>query len=77
MDREFKFEIVKSFGVLSTNKSNWTKELNLVSWDGREPKLDIRDWSPNHEKMGKGVGLNNEEARNLLKVLENALPENA
>lgn len=74
---DFKFEIVKSFGVLSTNKSNWTKELNLVSWDDREPKLDIRDWSPNHEKMGKGVSLNNEEARNLFKVLENALPENA
>lgn len=74
---DFKYEVVKNFGVLSTNKSGWNKELNLVSWDGREPKLDIRDWSPDRSKMGKGVTLSNEEARNLLKVLGNSLPENA
>jgi len=75
---DFKFEIVKHFGVLSSEKSNWQKELNLVSWSGRAPKLDIRDWAPNHEKMGKGVTLTEGEAAALAELLVSALakPEN-
>ncbi|MDR2052704.1 MAG: hypothetical protein LBP80_04745, partial [Treponema sp.] len=49
------FDILKAYGVLSEEKGGWKKELNLVSWNGRNPKLDIRDWSPEHDKMGKGV----------------------
>lgn len=64
-----KFEIVKSFGVLSEGKGGWKKELNLVSWNDRDPKLDIRDWSPNHEKMGKGITLTQEEAIHLAELL--------
>lgn len=68
---EFKYEIIQEMGVLSEGSKGWTKELNLVSWNGREPKYDIREWAPGHEKMGKGVTLSEEEMgvlRELLKV---------
>ena len=54
---DISFEIKESIATLSTTEKEWTKELNLISWNGREPKYDIRDWSPDHEKMGKGVTL--------------------
>ena len=54
---EFKYEIVEELGVISENASGWTRELNLISWNGGNPKYDIRDWAPEHEKMGKGIGL--------------------
>ena len=68
---EFKYEIIQEMGVLSEGSKGWTKELNLISWNGREPKYDIREWAPGHEKMGKGVTLSEEEMgvlRELLKV---------
>ena len=68
---DIKFEITKHIGVLSTSAKGWTKELNLVSWNDREAKYDIRDWSPEHDKMGKGVTLNEEE----LMALKNLLGE--
>lgn len=53
---DFSFDIKKELAVLSSSaKSGWNRELNFVSWNGANPKLDIRDWSPDHEKMGKGV----------------------
>jgi len=58
-------EIVQEIGVLSESGRGWTKELNLVSWNGREPKYDLREWSPEHEKMSKGITLTREEARKL------------
>ncbi len=58
---EFKYEIVESFGKLSENASGWSKELNKISWNGGKPKYDIRDWAPEHEKMGKGVTISEEE----------------
>lgn len=66
---ELKFEITEQIAVLSESSTGWTKELNLISWNGREPKYDIRDWSPNHEKMGKGLTLNKEEIDILKRVL--------
>ena len=72
MDK-IKFDIVKHFGVISEEKSGWKKELNLVSWNDRTPKLDIRDWAPGHEKMGKGITLTEEEAAELAKLLVLAL----
>ena len=66
---ELKFEIVENIGVISEGAKGWKKELNLVSWNGREPKYDIRDWDPNHEKMGKGLTLSNEELVELNKIL--------
>ena len=70
---DFKYEIVKHFGVLSSEKSGWQKELNLISWNNRAPKLDVRDWAPNHEKMGKGVTLTEGEAAALAELLVSAL----
>jgi len=69
----FSFEVVKHFGVISQEKSGWQKELNLVSWSGRTPKFDIRDWAPGREKMGKGVTLTQAEAAELLKLLNLAI----
>ncbi|QXE02465.1 YdbC family protein [Terribacillus sp. DMT04] len=66
---ELSYEIVKELGVLSVSPKGWQKELNMISWNGREPKYDIRDWAPNHEKMGKGVTLSVEEANELRKLL--------
>ncbi|HPE29113.1 MAG TPA: YdbC family protein [Candidatus Mcinerneyibacteriales bacterium] len=58
-------EIVQEIGVLSESNKGWTKELNLVSWNGREPKYDLREWDPDHEKMSKGITLTKDEARRL------------
>lgn len=69
MAKEIKFEIVKEIGVLSESTKGWTKELNLVSWNDGVPKYDLRDWDPNHEKMGKGVTLTEDEVRKLKKLL--------
>ena len=68
-----KFDIVKHFGVISEEKGGWKKELNMVSWNGRTPKLDVRDWAPSHEKMGKGVTLTEAEATELVKLINLAL----
>ncbi|MBT2658460.1 hypothetical protein J7E81_25095 [Bacillus sp. ISL-18] len=66
---EIKYEIVQTITVLSESAKGWKKELNLISWNGREPKYDIRDWSENHEKMGKGVTLSKEELTRLKEIL--------
>ncbi len=66
---ELKYEIIETVGVVSESPKGWTKELNLISWNGREAKYDIRDWAPNHEKMGKGVTLSNEELVKLKEIL--------
>lgn len=62
---EIKFEIKESIGILSESAKGWSKELNLVSWNDKDPKYDIREWDPTHEKMGKGVTLSIEELKNL------------
>ena len=69
MARDIKFEIKKEIGVLSESAKGWTKELNLVSWNGADPKYDLRDWAPDHEKMGKGVTLTEEELKKLKELL--------
>lgn len=68
-NNEFKFEIVKNIAVLSTERSGWTKEVNLVSYNDAPPKYDIRTWDPNHEKMGKGVTLSKEEMKIFLDAM--------
>ena len=73
MADDFNYEITQKYGVLSTSKSGWTLELNSVSWNGRSPKFDIRSWSPDHEKMGKGVTLSADEAKALYDVLKNIM----
>jgi hypothetical protein len=70
---ELQFDIVKHLGVISEGKGGWKKELNLVSWSGRTPKLDIREWAPDHKKMGKGITLTTEEAAELATLLQVAV----
>ncbi|WP_414697146.1 YdbC family protein [Peptacetobacter sp. AB845] len=65
-----KYDIVKEVGVVSENSSGWTKEINLISWNDRAPKYDIRDWAPGHEKMGKGVTLSVDELKELKRILD-------
>ncbi len=67
------YEIVQTIACLEAESSGWVKELNLISWGGREPKYDIRSWSPNREKMGKGVTLSKEALEVLKDVLEELL----
>ena len=74
---EIKYEIINKIGVLSKpvlsrvegSASGWAKELNLISWNDREPKYDLRDWSADHEKMGKGITLSTEELSALKELL--------
>ena len=74
---EIKYEIIKNIGVLSKlalsrvegSASGWAKELNLISWNDRDPKYDIRDWSADGVKMGKGVTLSKEELLALKELL--------
>ena len=68
--KEIQYEIVKEIAVLSASDSGYTKEINLISWNGREPKYDIRSFSPNREKCGKGITLNADEAAALLKAFQ-------
>ena len=66
---DIKYDIIKEFGVLSENAKGWRKEVNLISWNGGAPKYDIRDWAPDHEKMGKGTTLSEEEMKILKEIL--------
>lgn len=66
---EIKFEIKEALGVISESSKGWKKELNLISWNDKEPKFDLREWDPNHEKMGKGVTLSREELQKLKELL--------
>lgn len=66
---EFNYDIVKNIGALSESSKGWKKELNLISWNGKEPKFDIREWSPDGSKMGKGVTLSKEEIIALKNIL--------
>lgn len=66
---DIKFEIKETLGVLSVSSKGWQKELNLVSWNNAEPKYDIREWSPEHDKMGKGVTLSKDEFIKLKEII--------
>jgi hypothetical protein len=78
MDKgEIKFEISKHIGVLGSSKGGWSTELNLVSWNEREPKFDIRSWDPSHSRMGKGITLSNEEAKALSEALAHYFSQQA
>ena len=70
MATEFKYEITERIAVLSESSKGWTKEFNLVSWNEKDPKFDIREWSPDGQKMSKGVTLTPEEAAILKKALD-------
>ena len=66
---DFKYEIVERLGVIQVSSSGWTKEFNLVSWNERNPKYDIREWSPDRAKMSKGVSFTKEEIMKFREML--------
>lgn len=70
-----KFEIIKTIGILSEKLNGFKKEINIVSWNDRDPKIDIRDWDKSHERMSKGITLNKDELKELKTVMENIDPE--
>ena len=73
MADDFSFNIEQNLGIISEGKGGWNTELNLVSWGGRPAKYDIRSWSPDHQKMGKGSTFSKEELvslKNLLNQIE-------
>jgi hypothetical protein len=74
---EVTFTIVEHFGVIATENSGWTKELNLVSWNAREAKYDIRSWAPDKKKMGRGVTLTGVECDTLKSLLNIRLSPSA
>jgi hypothetical protein len=74
-DDEIECEIIESYGIFSAGTKNWNKEVNLVSWNGRPAKLDIRSWQSNHEKCGKGIALTREETEELVKLLNKILKQ--
>ena len=69
------FEIKAQLGVLEEYPTGWKKEMNMVSWNGNAAKIDIRDWDPEHEKMSRGITLNEKEAANLLDIVTDKAPE--
>lgn len=71
-DRELTFEILESYGRLNSFKNGWSKEFNKVSWNGGDPKYDIRDWDENHERMTKGITMWEHEVKELSKLLKAA-----
>lgn len=67
--RTVTYRIDRELGVLSVSKGGWTRELNVVSWNGRDPKYDIRDWAPGKEKMSRGITLNDEEMQTIVRLV--------
>lgn len=72
---DIKYDILEELGVLSESAKGWKKELNLISRNGGASKYDIRDWAPQHEKMGKGITLSKDEIKELYKILGKILEE--
>lgn len=68
-DRDITFEIIEEIGIISTVDTGWTKELNLVRWNGGVAKYDIRDWDPSHTRMSKGITLKEDEMRRILELM--------
>ena len=69
MAGDIKYDVIEEFGVLSENTRGWRKELNIISWNGANPKYDIRDWAPEKERMGKGITLTRDEIKKLRDIL--------
>ena len=69
-EQEIKYEIINQIGIISTNAGGWSLELNRVSWNGNEPKYDLRSWSSDHSKMGKGITLTDNDIIALSKLLK-------
>lgn len=69
-DGDVTFEIVEHIGVLGNFDTGWTKELNLVAWNGGVPRYDIREWSPDHRRMSRGITFEEKEMRLILSLFK-------
>ena len=66
------FEIMEHIGVIDEvggRDEKWTKEINVVAWNGGKPKIDVRDWNESHERMSRGITLTEEQAMKMTKAL--------
>ena len=72
---DFKYEILDNVGVFFNSKNGWTKEINIISWNGADGKVDIRSWSPDHSRMGKGISLTVEEFKALKELMDDINPD--
>ncbi len=70
-ETKVEYSVREKIGVLAAYSNGWTKEVNLISWNGGAEKYDIRDWDANHEKMSRGITLREEEVEKLLELLGN------
>jgi len=68
--KELKYEIIMNIGIVSEQPGGWKKEFNRISWNGGEPKYDLRDWAPEHARIGKGVTMTEKELRSLKKLID-------
>ena len=66
---EISYEIIKHLGVIDKSETGWSKEVNLVEWNGKPAKIDIREWDPRHEHMSRGITLHKKEMLELLRIL--------
>ena len=69
-NNEISFEIVEHLGILRTSAAGWSRELNLISWNGRPPKYDIRDWTPDHTKSSKGITFTDYEMQQIVELMK-------
>lgn len=67
------YELVQSLGVVAEYPTGWTKEINLISWNNKEPKIDLRDWDSKHEHMSRGITLKIEEVQKSVDILTDFL----
>lgn len=66
---EIKYDILKNLGALTDGVKGWKKEVNIISWNDKKAKIDVRDWDEEHEKMRKGITLNKAELKLLKEIL--------
>lgn len=70
-NRDIVFEIKEHIGVIENFPTGWTKEINMVSWNGAPAKVDIRDWDKDHERMSRGVTLTEENMGKIMEMMKN------
>lgn len=69
---EFNYEIIQTYGIVDTSKKGWTTEVNLIKWGSNAPKIDLRAWSPDHQKMSKGITFSKGQLSKLIQILSQA-----
>lgn len=63
------YEIIEKKATLSVSNNKWTKEYNIIKWNGKTLN-DLRAWSPDHKHMAKGITLTDQELNILNECLD-------